>query len=125
MTNEEARIITKNWQAFIEVVDKLSKICAILPKSLLPYPIEDIEEALNIVAKEYFDAGDKKTSEVFKDSVGFLCGFKDDEEALESIHSIIGFMLENNDLKKIKIENLKKARDFWLKAKKENLQIEL
>src|SRR4030042_4110955 len=63
MTKEEARKIFKSWQDYMEIADKLHKLFCHVPESFLPYPVDTLEEALNITAKDYFDSGDKEMSE--------------------------------------------------------------
>jgi len=60
MTFEDANKIFQDWQRYMEINNKLSKIFMgfSLPKSFLPYPMEVLEEAINIVAKAYSDNKD-------------------------------------------------------------------
>ena len=53
-----------------------------IPKSLLPYSVEYIEEALNIVAKSYHDKGDQKMVNNIQETQMCLISFVDDEEAI-------------------------------------------
>ena len=62
MTKEEARIIFKSWQDYQEIGDRFLSFMLRVPESFLPYPADTLEEALNIIAKDYFDSGDKETS---------------------------------------------------------------
>lgn len=119
MTIEEAQIIFKDWQYFAEINDKLSKVFFDIPESFLPYPIDMLEEALNMVAKQYFESGDKKTSEALQTSIATLLFYKDDVVALDSI--INSEMLKNQKLKDAFLKNLENSRDSWLEFKKENL----
>lgn len=116
MTFEKADKIVRDWKEYMEINDKLGMIFISLPESFLPYPMEILEEAINIVAKSYYDEGDIKTSDIIKESVGFLVRYKDDEEAIKSFPD--NWKLNNPEIRKLYIQNLKRARDSWIKSKK-------
>ena len=130
MTFEEANKIFKDWKEYMEIADKLSRLFIVVPESFLPYPVETLEEALNIIAKYYFDTGDKKASNNIQETMGaYLTGYylssdsndklviKDnmltDEEGLRKMKRDLDFMLEHPELLEAKLESLKKARDSW------------
>lgn len=129
MTKEEAKNIYEDWKANIEILDKISKVFNAIPESFLPYSVETLEEALNIIAKDYFDMGDKRTSRNIQETmmlhVGGLyftpegvTGRKmTDEEALLSMKKKLDFMFENPKLKKITLETLKETQESWAKLK--------
>lgn len=118
MTSEEANKIFKSWQEYMEIADKLDKLFAQLPESFLPYPSDILEEALNIVAKRYFDAGNKKMSETIQHTMSaFLSLHTKDEEALVSMNQGLKLILDNPELKKTYLEKLEECRDSWLKKK--------
>lgn len=131
MTFEEANKIFKRWQNYQEIADKLGKLFIVVPESFLPYPVEILEEALNIIAKAYFDSGDKKAAVDIQNSMGrYLTGYYlpiegsvvtgkklTDEEVLIRMKRELDFMLENPELLKAKLENLKEARDSWAEFK--------
>ena len=81
----EADKIFKNWSKwfwpchFILHSIFLSKI----PESFLPYPKDVLEEALNITAKLYYDAGDFQASKDIQSSIAYLYRYTKDEEALQ------------------------------------------
>jgi len=52
------------------------------PESLLPYSVECIEEACNIVAKHFYEKGNKKNVEDIERCMCLLAEFKDNEEAM-------------------------------------------
>jgi len=54
-----------------------------IPESFLPYPKDVLEDALNIVAKSYWDEGDRKTSNLISGSISALIFYKKDEEAFQ------------------------------------------
>ena len=53
MTLNEALIIYKSWQDYMEIGDKFFRLMLPIPESFLPYPADILEEALNIVAEHY------------------------------------------------------------------------
>jgi len=96
----------------MEFHDKLFAVfSASIPESFLPFPIDIFEEALNIVAKHYFDIRDHHNSKLLADTIGFLMFYKEDEKAIES------FIWKSSlpEVRKIYLENLKKAQNNWLK----------
>lgn len=116
MTFEEANKIYKGWQAYMEIVDKLSTIFNQLPESFLPYPAEVLEEALNIIAQKYIDDGDKKMYDTVQGTMwGFLPNHIADAEAMESMNRALELMMKHPELKNTYLENLRKTRNNWLK----------
>src|SRR5882672_5902467 len=133
MTKEEAKIIFQSWREYMETADKFSKLMLHPPESFLPYPVATIEEALNIVAKDYFDAGDKKMAETIQTTMGgYLSGYfmsfsngkmvaldkpQTDEEMLEGMKRSLDLILSDPTLKKTVLENLKKSQESWIKTR--------
>jgi hypothetical protein len=117
MTSDEANKIFKHWKEHVEVSNKMAQIFTGIPESFLPYPMEVLEEALNIVAKEYFDDGDKKASKNIQGTIGYLARYEKDETALESMKRCLDFYLSNPELRKIKLEQLQRCRDSWAEQK--------
>jgi hypothetical protein len=114
MTSEEAGRIFKEWQYYQEFHDKCFRIfMGSIPESFLPFPTRTLEEALNMVAKDHFDRGDKKTSDLIANSISFLSTYQDDAKAIESIL----FKLKEPKLRDVCLANLKKGRDSWLRHK--------
>jgi hypothetical protein len=128
MTFEEAGKIYKDWVSFIEIADKLYKIFTHIPESFLPYPVEILEEALNIIAKDYFDAGDKKTSQNIQETMAYhLTPFYitpsgplktkiNNNEALDLMKRDLNFICENPELKDAKLKGLRECQESWLKV---------
>ena len=54
-----------------------------IPESFLPYPVDVLEEALNIVAKSYWNKGDRKFSDTIKTCIASLGAYKKDEKAFQ------------------------------------------
>lgn len=118
MTIQEANKIFKDWQEYQEINDKLMKFFMFsgIPESFLPYPVEVLEEALNMVAKSYFDAGDHKTSKAVQETISFLLCYKEDEEALDAISN--STIRKDPRIKESLLSNLRESRDSWRKFKK-------
>jgi len=133
MTFEEANEIFEHWRGYIEIADKVHTIFTVVPESFLPYPVETLEKALNIVAKSYFDAGDKRMANNIQETLalhvtGYYLGgsgkktmFRKkkltDEEALRKMKEMLDFILDNPKLLRIKLKNLKTTQKSWAKLK--------
>lgn len=134
MTIEEATTIFNLWQEYQEIGDKLHQIFTTIPESFLPYPATVLEEALNIIAKHYFDTGDKETAKniqemlalqttglyLSSDSKGRMTTTDkpiSDEEALRKMKKELDLILDNPDLLKVKLSNLERSRKSWVKFK--------
>ena len=116
MTREEAEIIFRDWQAYVEVNDKLFQIFGqSIPKSLLPYPPDVLEKAMNIIASGYFESGDGSTCTMIKENISAILSYKDDEEAIKNI--VNGVRLKHVELRKVFISKLQKSRDSWAKLR--------
>ena len=115
MTLDEANRIAHIWGRYIEYCqDRLRALfIAGIPESLLPYPLETIEEAINIASKHYHDAGDLKASKLLTDSL-FRClvFYKDDETALKG--AAVKFNLPN--VREAISSNMKAVQKSWIKT---------
>jgi predicted transcriptional regulator len=129
MTKNEAKKIYENWRESVETLDKILIVFSVIPESFLPYSAEILEEAINIIAKDYFDKGNKKMADSIKGTAAYhmtglyltpngVTGRKiTDEEALLSMKKTLDFILENPKLKKATIELLKKTQKNWAEQK--------
>lgn len=124
MTKEEARIIFKSWQDYQEIADKFLKFMLRVPESFLPYPADTLNEALNIIAKDYFDSGDKEKSEVIKNNMSYYLspffnekGVIKDEEAITNMKKMLDLIEQSPKLKKAIIKSLKESQDSWIKSR--------
>ena len=116
MTREEAEIIFGDWQAYVEINDKLFQIFGpSIPKSFLPYPPDVLKKAMNIIANVYSVAGDGNTCTMIQENISAILCYKDDEEAIKNI--VDGVRLKHVELRKIFINKLQKSRDSWAKLK--------
>lgn len=125
MTHNEANKIFEDWKAYMSIVDKMDRIFSQIPESFLPYPPKILEEALNIVAKKFFDNGDKEDADAIQGTMGaFLFKHEKDEAAFESMYRDLELMINNSELKNTKLANLKKTKDTWLEIKRKKLNYE-
>ncbi len=85
MTLDEARKIVKIWGDYLEVCGArlVALFVANIPKSLLPFPVETLEEALNVVAGHYHDLGDYEAAGIINESFRHLALYSDDDTALQ------------------------------------------
>jgi hypothetical protein len=127
MTLDEAKRVFKAWQEYIEIAEKLRQLFNVVPESFLPYPVDTLEEALNIIAKDYFDAGDKRTANDIQRLMTLhlvpYCltpsnGNKlTDDEALERMKLSLDLTLKHPELKMGAIQRLKAIQDSWIKLR--------
>lgn len=129
MTKEEAQKIFQDWKGNIELLEKIFVVFPVIPESFLPYDTETLEEALNIIAEDYFDQGDKRTARNIQElAVLHMGGLYitpegvtnrklSDEEVLLSMKERVDFILKNPELKKAILNNLREAAESWRKVK--------
>lgn len=53
-----------------------------IPESFLPFPQELLEEALNVMAKQYHENGDLQASQDIQETIPFLWTYTNDKDAL-------------------------------------------
>lgn len=124
MTKEEARIIYKSWQNYMEIADKFFSLMLPVPESFLPYPADTLEEALNIIAKGFFDSGDKEASDTIKRCMAIHLlpffnekGVVKDEEAITNMKKMLDLIEQSSELKKAVLEKLKESQHSWIKSR--------
>lgn len=118
MTTEEANQIFENWKEYAEIDDKLDQIFGTsIPQSFLPYPAEVLEEALNIIAKRYFDTGRHEMSKAVQMSIIQVGRYQDDDTALDDLAKLLIMFSASPDLKAARLANLKRSRDSWARLK--------
>ncbi len=118
MSIEKAQKIFQEWKNYIEIHTKLSTIFEKIPESFLPYPVKILEEALNIIAEDYFNKGNYRMSDNIKELLSDLYIYTKDEEAIKTI--INSFSQENLEIINLHFALLKEVRDSWLKSKYKN-----
>lgn len=115
MTFAEANKIFKIWSGwywpshFILHSIFLSKI----PESFLPYPQDILEEALNIVARQYYDNGDLQNSKKIQESIASLASYTKDEDALQQASESLS-NAKKRDVILFYVLNFKKDWKKWL-----------
>jgi hypothetical protein len=84
MTLNEASKITQIWGRYLEYMGGKLLIVfgARIPESFLPFPIDILEEALNIMIEYHHKRGNKRVVEGLKVTFGALTMYVDDEEAI-------------------------------------------
>ena len=114
MTPDKANKIVRIWGRYLEYMGgKLTIIFGpYIPKSFLPFPIETLEEALNMVAEHHRNMGNKYAVKNLQESLGDLTGYKDDEEAVLQAAKLF------NDPKwrKAMLPVFKEFQNDWIKA---------
>lgn len=114
MTAAEAETVFEGWQAYVEIADKLSRVFSVIPESFLPYPKNTLEEALNLVAKRYFESGDRRMAHAIQEGMAaWLGGVKNDGEAIPLMAKELELMLGNPALAAARLKNLQDARNSW------------
>ena len=127
MTINEAQVIFKSWQDYMEIADKFNRLMLPVPESFLPYPADVLDEALNIIAKYYFDSGNKKMTENIKGTMSYLLPFfmtnaetgarRTDEEAITDMKKMLDLIEQYPKLKKALLKSLKESQDSWIKSR--------
>jgi len=105
MSLARADEIRMAWGKFLEVAfgGLVTLFLCDIPESVLPYPKDEIECALNITAKEFFNTGNKEASTVIQGTIPYLIMFVNDKEAIDKLlkkHSGIQVINEKKEQKK-------------------------
>jgi len=84
MNLKQAQKVVSDYGGFLECAHwRFHAIfLASIPESLLPYPPQYIEDALNIVSKSYHDNGDIEKVKLLQECHGWLLFFEDDEKSI-------------------------------------------
>ena len=116
MTLNDAREIVHIWGKYLECCqDRLQALfVGSIPESLLPYPPEILEEALNKVGKHYYDIGDREASELIQNSFRCLALYVEDEIALKGA----AMKFNDSELRSIISSKMKKVREDWIKTQR-------
>jgi len=108
MTLDEANDVLVAWGEYLEHChDRLAAVFVLghIPASLLPYPIQTLEDALNVVAEHYFNAGDYESSDFVKSTFGPLAFYCDDNEAITHLFQLLS--MPGLDAKSIMLDKLR------------------
>ena len=84
-----------------------------IPESFLPYQKNVLEEALNIIAKQYYDNGDFKVSKNIQESIASLAAYVRDDDALQQVSDRLSDVKMREAIL-IYISNFKKDWKNWL-----------
>lgn len=122
----EAQKIYNVWKEHIEILNKVNIIFSVVPESFLPYPVETLEEALNMVIADYVASGNTRMAENIKELMaGHLGGYfipngikLTDEEVLIKMRDKINLILENSELKESLFDVLKDTQSSWIDFRK-------
>lgn len=85
MDIEEADKIRDAWGKFLEVANPglMRMFLGKIPESVLPYPKEKIEEAMNIFIESFEAEGNQEAAETFRATIPMLWAYVDDKQAIE------------------------------------------
>jgi hypothetical protein len=113
MTFDEANKIYRVWRKWYWPINFILESIFLTkkPESFLPYPKEVLEEALNIVAKYYFENGKIKHSKLIQDSIPAIWEYTNDEESFKQASVI----LAQPEMWEAILIHIAKFQDDWLK----------
>jgi hypothetical protein len=114
MTLDHASKIVAIWGTYLEYMGgKLNLIFgANIPESLLPFPINTLEQALNIVAEYHHNLGNKDAVRDLQGSIGWLTAFTDDDKALLQAAKLFN----NSEWREAMLPALKNFQNDWIKT---------
>ena len=113
MTLNEANKIVQIYGKYLEYIGGklLTIFCARIPQSLLPYPKDVLEEALNIMAEYHHKAGNHNVVNSIQTTIAALIGYVDDEEAI--LQAAKNF--NEPGWRKTMLSAIKKSQHDWIK----------
>lgn len=116
MKLDEAQVIYKSWQQFMEIADKYDRLfCVGLPESFLPYPRETLDKALDVVTKHLHDIGDERQLEDLNLTITrYLMEAKKDNEAIEDLSNMLDMFKKSPDLKETCLQKSAEGQEIWL-----------
>ena len=86
LTLEEAQNIVNIWGIFLEHSGGVRMLFATdIPQSILPFPIEILQGALNKMEAYYWERGEKDRVKLLEETEAMLIQFTSDKEALKDI----------------------------------------
>ncbi len=121
MTHQEAKKIFKEYQDYMEIHSKMNLLFASLPESFLPYSVDVINEALNIIAESFNNKGDNNSINKIRETQKFLFIYDVDEKALMSMTRKLNIIQEDKRFKELFLKRLKENKEDWLKFKMNKL----
>lgn len=110
MKFSEVNEIYTAWQDYQEIHGKLVTLSVYLPESFLPYPKDMLEEALDIVAKKYFEDGNNRLYKAVLKTKESLLYYREDAEALVLLEKVLNMVNSDKKLKTTVLECWNDAR---------------
>lgn len=117
MTIIEAEKIFEEWKQFQEINTKLVSVFSGIPESFLPYSIQTIVEATDIISNDYINKGENEYVKTIKETQLYLLSYLKDEDALDLIIRDSEMMSKSAEFKEVTLKNLKLNRDSWANIK--------
>lgn len=119
MSLELADAIRMEWGKFCEMTSASLTLIfmARIPESLLPYPRETIEEAMNLIIEHFSIQEDDESVAICKNSLSTLLFFVDDETAIRNA----GKNFNNEEILKTILSELGKTQQDQLKYLQGNI----
>ncbi len=125
-------MVFESWREYLETDERFRILLLNPPESFLPYPLGVVAEAVNIVVKDYSDAGDVINAKMIKKLMGVRTDYfitasdgklvakesGTDEEMLVEMKESLDSILGDPALKKTVLADLKKAQDKWMEARR-------
>ena len=88
LTLEEAQNIMFVWGAYLEHTGGLRILCGInIPESLLPYPLDILQGAINKMEAYYYGQGQHDRVKLLEETEMILMQYADDSEAVKELVS--------------------------------------
>jgi len=117
MTFIEADKIFKVWSQWYWPFHSMlySIFSSNIPESFLPYSIDDLNEAITIIANHYNDIGDQESAELVYKSIDSLLFYKKDDDAFRQASK----NMSNSETKEIILTRITNFKKDWIKFLKE------
>ena len=81
-----------------------------IPESFLPYPLDDLNEAITIMANHYNDVGDQEFAELVYKSIGSLSFYKKDDYAFGQASE----NMSNSEIRETMLIRISKYKKDWI-----------
>jgi hypothetical protein len=126
VNKQEAYIIFESFKGYVEVADKFSRLMITPPESFLPYPACQMEEALDMVARDFTNNGDHKTANDIQSlAIRYVgCYYSaekerniTDLEALKDMKRAIDLLLSKESFALEMLENVRDGQRSWMETR--------
>lgn len=120
LTLEEAQNIVNVWGVYLEHSGGIRFLFGInIPRSLLPYPIDILQGALNKMEAHYYSQGLHDRVKLLEETEAMLMQYAEDSEAIsESVSNFTNRKWQEAFLKGLKDYQLSQAENGYLVDKK-------